>query len=665
MTRMRVMLMAFCMMYCIGWTLTVFAAKYAPLVEKAQKRLIELEYFSGTADGKMGPKTQEAIKKFQQDNGLSVTGELDQVTLEKLEITTIENSSEVPQSSPAPEATSSPQSSDQPVTGIAGLPPLSGGEWQLTLEKVHVEKSIKHGNYPNEITFTPKEGFSFLVIDVMVKNLDLSQPINLTLSNMALVDANGKIHPADGGGWSTTIMCAGCGVTFSRKVGDESLTGIMGIKTGGDNISVTVGELNDNPLSFAFILPTEQLNQNWKIQFQNVPPIMFSLSQGVQHQFTTKLSANQSALPSGCQVKILKSQDNNGQLIYQRWEDGRVILGTMALDGSTKNSCAKIASGNIQYANDGTILLKIDTLEKGWSNLFVINGKNKITQLVQNGRKIQAVLDPSGQYTIFQIQQLGKKTEELYIYDQKTNMTTLLKEYRWGDFRLLANNRLLAIVPKANGWGREGYIGQLGSNSLTLVTLPEDAEPKDIALDGEHLLYRTNQRLIFSKLDGSEQTIIAKSASYRLEGVLSPNNQFVLFHLPANEDKGEKVGKIGLFNLTTRQSIDVMPNNDKVSFKFSADSQWAVVGITIKKEGIAGDIVKRTWSIINTNDGKIVQTLENALNVYFAPDSTRIAYTLLQANGTLEMFSMTLSDGKTASLGKGMLLGWNPIQALP
>ena len=41
-------------------------------------------YNPGPVDGVWGKKTESALKKFQQDNGLSVTGKLDEKTQKKL-----------------------------------------------------------------------------------------------------------------------------------------------------------------------------------------------------------------------------------------------------------------------------------------------------------------------------------------------------------------------------------------------------------------------------------------------------------------------------------------------------------------------------------------------------------------------------------------------------
>ena len=51
---------------------------------EVQKRLLELGYQPGTADGVMGQRTVDAIKKFQQDNNVPVTGRIDSDTVTKL-----------------------------------------------------------------------------------------------------------------------------------------------------------------------------------------------------------------------------------------------------------------------------------------------------------------------------------------------------------------------------------------------------------------------------------------------------------------------------------------------------------------------------------------------------------------------------------------------------
>jgi hypothetical protein len=53
-------------------------------ISGAQARLVNLGYGTGEIDGEVGPMTQAALREFQADHGLEVTGVLDQATIAKL-----------------------------------------------------------------------------------------------------------------------------------------------------------------------------------------------------------------------------------------------------------------------------------------------------------------------------------------------------------------------------------------------------------------------------------------------------------------------------------------------------------------------------------------------------------------------------------------------------
>ena len=55
-------------------------------IQEAQKNLQVLGYQPGPPDGVMGTKTIAALKKFQSDHGLPVTGQIDQKTLDALSV---------------------------------------------------------------------------------------------------------------------------------------------------------------------------------------------------------------------------------------------------------------------------------------------------------------------------------------------------------------------------------------------------------------------------------------------------------------------------------------------------------------------------------------------------------------------------------------------------
>jgi hypothetical protein len=54
------------------------------LLVSAQARLARLGYYRGYVDGQFGPQTSRAVRNFQIDNGLPVTGRLDGRTLSSL-----------------------------------------------------------------------------------------------------------------------------------------------------------------------------------------------------------------------------------------------------------------------------------------------------------------------------------------------------------------------------------------------------------------------------------------------------------------------------------------------------------------------------------------------------------------------------------------------------
>lgn len=55
-----------------------------PTVARAQVRLARLGYYPGPIDGDFGPMTRAAIKTYQSDYGLPVTGRLDRRTVSVL-----------------------------------------------------------------------------------------------------------------------------------------------------------------------------------------------------------------------------------------------------------------------------------------------------------------------------------------------------------------------------------------------------------------------------------------------------------------------------------------------------------------------------------------------------------------------------------------------------
>lgn len=88
----------------IGVNGTVFGATFyswgsrGQVVREIQQRLKDQGYYSGTVDGVFGTGTYEAVKKFQQNNGITADGIAGKTTLSLLGITGSSDSSTVPSS---------------------------------------------------------------------------------------------------------------------------------------------------------------------------------------------------------------------------------------------------------------------------------------------------------------------------------------------------------------------------------------------------------------------------------------------------------------------------------------------------------------------------------------------------------------------------------------
>jgi hypothetical protein len=63
-----------------AYTTSSYATYSAPVLYRAQTRLARLGYYRGPIDGDFGPMTNRAIRNYQADYGLPITGRLDSRT---------------------------------------------------------------------------------------------------------------------------------------------------------------------------------------------------------------------------------------------------------------------------------------------------------------------------------------------------------------------------------------------------------------------------------------------------------------------------------------------------------------------------------------------------------------------------------------------------------
>ena len=81
-------------------------------VREVQKRLKELGYYKGSADGDFGPATEKAVIAFQKDHGLTADGKVGEKTLSKLNGASTSSARESSSSSKESKATAVPKVSE-------------------------------------------------------------------------------------------------------------------------------------------------------------------------------------------------------------------------------------------------------------------------------------------------------------------------------------------------------------------------------------------------------------------------------------------------------------------------------------------------------------------------------------------------------------------------
>ncbi len=107
---------------------TAPAASTAPAkktIQTAQERLLALGYQPGAADGVMGAKAIAALKKFQSDHSLPVTGQLDRKTLDALDAAPPAPTASHPATQPQPGTTVPSAGQDKKTSPVqrGGAPP--------------------------------------------------------------------------------------------------------------------------------------------------------------------------------------------------------------------------------------------------------------------------------------------------------------------------------------------------------------------------------------------------------------------------------------------------------------------------------------------------------------------------------------------------------------
>lgn len=95
-------------------------------VTQAQTALKQKGLYSGPIDGRIGPKTRQAISQFQRQNGLKQTAQLDSRTMSELHGSGTSGSGTSGSGAAAPSHSPSAPSGSPMGSGAGGMPPSGG-----------------------------------------------------------------------------------------------------------------------------------------------------------------------------------------------------------------------------------------------------------------------------------------------------------------------------------------------------------------------------------------------------------------------------------------------------------------------------------------------------------------------------------------------------------
>ena len=527
--------------------------------------------------------------------------------------------------------------SPTPTPSAGRSVPVTVGRQQLVIVDAREETSITGGYYPNQTTYTPNEGYTFLVVEIQYRFLDPSLDTQITSTDFSLVDEDGESQKADGGGWSGNL-CVGC-------------------------IFWTTSEAESGSTTVIFVIQADAIDKTWKLQHRGSEPLEFAMGDEAEFPFETEIGAFPGRLPASCDLGKFQSLGDEGRLAFKRWENDQLTLGMINADGSTVGKgCSAIAYGEIKLAKDGAAILLTGPLQ-GWPSLSVVEPGGKVYTLVKNSQHIEAEFTPDGENVLFTVQKLGEEGYEFYAYNRKDHATQLIEQGQWVNFRLLGEDQLLVTVTPDEGDSKT-YLGKSDGSDLELLSLPKGVSSSAIQLDGTHILYTGGEypqtTLYLAELDGSgEQELVSSSSGWGLSGALSPNGEFALVQMPKDDQNAAE-----LVNASTGdRTLIIEPG--QFTFSFSADSRWGAVLRSVNIENSEGLTTSQehTLYIVDTSTGEVVQEISNTVNVYFSPDSSQIAYTIREGDNSPEMYLKNISDGEERSLGAGKWLGWYP--ALP
>lgn len=180
-------------------------------VTKVQKKLIQYGYMTGTADGRYGEKTRDAVMWFQRKNGLTVDGKVGPSTAAALGVTLSGGSSATTASSSATIVSADHRLLAKLVYAEARGEPYKG---QVAVAAVVLNR-VKSASFPNTISGVIYQRNAFTCVN--------NGSINNTPDNSCIRAALDALN-----GWDPT---GGCLYYYNAKTATDNWIRTRTIKT--------------------------------------------------------------------------------------------------------------------------------------------------------------------------------------------------------------------------------------------------------------------------------------------------------------------------------------------------------------------------------------------------------------------------------------------------
>jgi peptidoglycan hydrolase-like protein with peptidoglycan-binding domain len=207
-----------------GQASTAPAASAAPAkttIQAAQKSLLALGYQPGAADGVMGAKVIAALKKFQADHSLPVTGQLDRKTLDALDATPPAPTSSTPPGINAPKPSAATESAQAQAQVQVKLVPYTDVGWSAPSSGEEIMEKIKSASMGMITFFAVTKGpIVTFVEEIYVVNANDRLPgvnMDLEAGRLAIKSTSGNAMAETGNGVSFVSQgsSAGSGVQIT------------------------------------------------------------------------------------------------------------------------------------------------------------------------------------------------------------------------------------------------------------------------------------------------------------------------------------------------------------------------------------------------------------------------------------------------------------------